>query len=138
MMVRTGLPRMPARVLICLLTSEDGSLSAADLIRRLQVSPASVSKAIGYLEQMLLVRRERDPRLRHERYLVDDDAWYRACVREVQVCRSWATAARDGAGLLDGTSAGSRLHEMGRYFDHVGHDLSEAAERWRTVFTASR
>jgi DNA-binding transcriptional ArsR family regulator len=135
MMVRTGLARMPARVLACVLTSDDSSLSAADLVQRLRVSPASVSKAVAYLEQLLLIRRERDASRRRERYVIDDDVWYLACRREVEVCATWAGAARHGAEILGDTPAGTRLDEMSRYFEHVGQDLARAAEHWRRVFT---
>jgi DNA-binding MarR family transcriptional regulator len=51
MLARTGLPRMTARVLIRLFTSDSRSLTAAELVLRLRVSPASISKAIGHLER---------------------------------------------------------------------------------------
>jgi hypothetical protein len=136
MMVRTGLTRMPAKVLVCLLTSEHGSLGAADLVHRLQVSPASVSKAVAYLEQIGLVRRERGRR--RERYFTEENVWYQACMQEVRLCATWAGAARRGAEVLGDTRAGARLDQMSRYFEHVGHDLALAAERWREVFTAER
>ncbi|MEV4603123.1 helix-turn-helix domain-containing protein [Amycolatopsis sp. NPDC049253] len=135
MMVRTGLPRMPARVLATLLTSDRRALSAADLVTRVRVSPASVSKAIAYLEQLELVRRVSEPG-RREHYRVDDDAWYRSCRREADVCTAWATSAREGADLLAGSPAAARLAAMGDYFDHVGRDLADSAERWRHVFAA--
>ncbi|MGW5688853.1 GbsR/MarR family transcriptional regulator [Nonomuraea sp. NPDC003754] len=77
LLVGTGLPRMPARLFVCLLTSDSGSPTSAELVRRLQVSPASVSKAIGYLEEIELVRRTQDSG-RRERYVIDDDVWLRA------------------------------------------------------------
>lgn len=132
MMVQTGLPRMPARVLGSLLVSEQGSLIAAELTHRLQVSPASVSKAINYLESLELIKRERAQR--HERYFVGDDIWYRAYLRQVQVCATWASAARQGANVLGGTPTGARLNQMSQYFEHVGRDLANSAERWRQVF----
>ncbi|WP_163505472.1 helix-turn-helix domain-containing protein [Fodinicola acaciae] len=132
-MVATGLARMPARVLVCLLTSPDGSLSAADLVHRLQVSPAAVSKAVGYLEAIGLIRRERDGR--RERYVMDDDVWYRALSQQVRVCQAWAASARQGAQVYAGSAAGVRLGEMGEYFDNVGRDLATAADHWRSVFT---
>ncbi|MFD0467350.1 MarR family transcriptional regulator [Nonomuraea thailandensis] len=61
MMVDTGLTHTPARVLACLYITDSGSLTAAELVQRLQVSPASISKAVGQLEQQRLIRRERDP-----------------------------------------------------------------------------
>ncbi|WP_424529629.1 helix-turn-helix domain-containing protein [Sphaerisporangium viridialbum] len=139
MMTRTGLPRMPARVLACLITDDVASLTAAELVRRLCVSPASVSKAVGYLEQLGLVRRERDARRRRERYLIDDDVWYRATAREVQICAMWADAARQGAEVLgDATPAGTRLDQMSRFFGFVGRDMAQAAEHWRGVFATQR
>ncbi|MEU8270354.1 helix-turn-helix domain-containing protein [Sphaerisporangium sp. NPDC049002] len=139
MMVQTGLPRMPARVLACLITDDVASLTAAELVRRLRVSPASVSKAVGYLEQLGVVRRERDARRRRERYLIDEDVWYRASVREVQVCAMWADAARQGAEVLGATTpAGTRLDQMSRFFGFVGRDMAQAAEHWREVFTSQR
>ncbi|WP_345002273.1 helix-turn-helix domain-containing protein [Nonomuraea helvata] len=74
MAVGMGLPKMMARVLIGLWLSEDGRLTAAELSRGLNVSPASISMAVGYLTQQGLIRRERDPQRRHDIYVVDDDA----------------------------------------------------------------
>jgi predicted transcriptional regulator len=136
LMTRTGLARMPARVLYCLLTSEAGSLAAADLIHHLQVSPASVSKAVTYLEQMRLIRREVGGR--RQRYVLDDDAWHRAGTWVVRVCAMWADAARRGARLFEGTSAGVRLEEMGRYFEYIGRDVDKLAEHWPQELAALR
>lgn len=46
-----GLPRMAARVLVCLYLTDSGALTAVDLVQRLRVSPASVSYAVTFLEQ---------------------------------------------------------------------------------------
>ena len=59
---------MMARVMACLTLSDSGSLTAAELAERLRVSPASVSKAIAFLETQDLVRRFRDEGGRRERY----------------------------------------------------------------------
>lgn len=134
-MAHSGLARTPARILAALLTSDDASLSAADLMRRLRVSAASVSKAVGYLEALALVRRERGPGDRRERYVVDDNAWYRSWQREVEICAMWAGAAREGAKVMSDSPAGARLTLLGDYFDHVGRDLADAADRWRPLFT---
>jgi DNA-binding transcriptional regulator GbsR (MarR family) len=47
-LLKTGLPRMPARVFAALLTAPDGRLTAAELAERLQVSPAAISGAVRY------------------------------------------------------------------------------------------
>ena len=137
-MVETGLPRMPAGVFACLLVAENGSLSASQLVGRLGVSPASVSRAVRYLEQLRLIRREHDPVLRGEWYAMDNEVWYRSCLQQVQICLIWAETAREGTEILAGTDAAVRLRELSQYFDHVGRDLAEAAERWRHLLTPLR
>ncbi|MFF3981124.1 MarR family transcriptional regulator [Streptomyces sp. NPDC001828] len=72
LMMQAGLPQMMAKVLAALFTTDSGGLTSADLVRRLRVSPASVSKAINYLENQALIKRERDPHSRTERYVIDD------------------------------------------------------------------
>ncbi|MFF5276415.1 MarR family transcriptional regulator [Streptomyces sp. NPDC000133] len=76
-LMASGLTRMAARVLTRLFTTDAGSPTASRLARRLQVSRASVSKAIAYLESQSLVRGERHER-RRDRYVVDDELFHQA------------------------------------------------------------
>ncbi|MET7283732.1 MarR family transcriptional regulator [Kribbella sp. NPDC005582] len=132
LMISTGLSRMTARVLACLYLTDSGSLTAADLTRTLQVSPASISKAIGELEQQELIRRERDPRRRRDRYVIDADAWFRGWMASARQNTVLAEFARHGAETLGADSpAGARLRDIGQFFEHVGHAMLEAAEQWR-------
>ncbi|MGH4029956.1 MarR family transcriptional regulator [Actinomycetota bacterium Odt1-20B] len=126
LMVQTGVPRMAARVLSSLFTADSGSLTSAELVQRLRVSPASVSKAIGYLEGLALVRRERErePRHRRETYRLDDDVWQKAWTTSAHSTEKWAEAARRGARLLDAsTPAGARLDDMGLFFTRLSDDM---------------
>ncbi|GAA5153824.1 GbsR/MarR family transcriptional regulator [Amycolatopsis dongchuanensis] len=130
MMVATGLPPMAARVLACLYTADTGSFTAAELVRRLRVSPASVSKAVGYLEKRELVRRERDGQHRRERYVIDDDVWYRAWAASTRSIGLWADASQRGAEILgEDSPAGARLRRTSRFFRLLGEDMARAAER---------
>ncbi|WP_329087170.1 MarR family transcriptional regulator [Streptosporangium sp. NBC_01469] len=139
MMIGTGLPRMTARVLTCLYLTDSGSLTAAELVQRLQVSPASISKAIGELEQQELIRRERDPRRRRDRYVVDDDAWFRGWLASARQNAMLADFACQGARTLGATTpAGTRLRDVGEFFEHVGHHMIQAAEQWRQAHAARR
>ncbi|MGW2119501.1 helix-turn-helix domain-containing protein [Streptomyces zhihengii] len=70
--VASGMPRTMARVHVDLLMCEDGRRTAAELVRRLEVSPASVSVAVNYLVRHGYARRERDPRRRRDVYVVDE------------------------------------------------------------------
>lgn len=139
MMISTGLPRMTARVLTCLYVTDSGSLTAAELVERLQVSPASISKAIGELEQQELIRRERDPRRRRDRYIIDADAWFRGWMASARQNTMLGDFARQGAETLGAaTPAGARLQDIGEFFDHVGHTMLRAAEQWRQEYAAKR
>ncbi len=104
----SGMPKMMARVLACLCLTDSGSLTASDLAQRLQVSPASVSKAIAFLESQGFVRRERDER-RRERYVVDDDVWYQSMMASARSIAQVVETARQGVGVLGSSpSASSR------------------------------
>ncbi|MFB9206644.1 MarR family transcriptional regulator [Nonomuraea spiralis] len=139
MMVGTGLPRMTARVLTCLYVTDGGSLTAAELVRRLQVSPASISKAVGELEQQELIRRERDPRRRRDRYVIDADAWFRGWMASARQNTMLADFARQGAQILGATTpAGTRMQDIGHFFEHVGQAMIREAEEWRRDYAARR
>lgn len=49
---------MAARVLVCLYLTDSGTVTAADLVQRLRISPASVSHAVALLEQLGMLNRE--------------------------------------------------------------------------------
>jgi DNA-binding transcriptional regulator GbsR (MarR family) len=123
-LARTGLPKMTARVLIALFTSDSRSLTAAELVLRLRVSPASISKAIGHLEELELVRREHDEHQRRERYIVDEDAWPRAWGASARKQESLAEIAREGVKVLGArTPAGSRMRDMQRFFAQLSGEM---------------
>ncbi|MEV4198336.1 helix-turn-helix domain-containing protein [Micromonospora globbae] len=134
MAIGMGLPKMMARVLIGLWLSEDGKLTAAELSRRLKVSPASISTAVGYLTQQGLIRRERDPQRRRDIYVVDDDAWYHSTVissRQTLAAAEITKAAGQTLGL--DTPRGRRLAKGGAFLERISLDTLASAERWRDL-----
>jgi DNA-binding transcriptional regulator GbsR (MarR family) len=132
-LMRSGLSKMMSRVLVCLYTTDAGSLTASELVQRLQVSPASISKAITFLESQDLVRRERDGR-RRERYVVDDDVWYEAMMASARSNAELVDVARQGVGLLGpGTPAAARLENIARFLDFVAESITRAAKEAREV-----
>ncbi|UYQ65383.1 GbsR/MarR family transcriptional regulator [Streptomyces peucetius] len=131
--MQSGAPKMMARVLACLCTSDSGSLTAAELVQRLRVSPASVSKAIAFLESQGLVRRERDER-RRERYVVDDDIWYQSMMASARGTAQLVETARQGVRVLGpGTPAAARMENIARFLDFVSESLVHAAEQARDI-----
>jgi DNA-binding transcriptional ArsR family regulator len=131
--MQSGTPKMMARVLACLCISDAGSLTAAELVQRLQVSPASISKAVAFLESQGLVRRERDER-RRERYVVDDDVWYQSMMASARAIARIVDTARQGVGILGpGSPAGARLENIARFLDFVSESTARAADQARAV-----
>jgi hypothetical protein len=132
-LMQSGMPKMMARVMVCLYTTDAGSLTAAELVKRLQVSPASISKAVAFLDTQGLVRRERAEG-RRERYVVDDDVWYQAMVASARANAQLIETAREGVGVLGrGTPAGVRLEGIARFLDFVSESMTRAAEQAREV-----
>jgi predicted transcriptional regulator len=131
--MQSGLPKMTARVLVCLYTIDAGSLTASELVQRLQVSPASVSKAIAFLESQGLIRRERDER-RRERYVVDDDVMYQSTMASARATAHLGETTRQGVTILGPhTPAGARLENIARFVDFVSESIARAADQAREV-----
>ncbi|MFK3978961.1 helix-turn-helix domain-containing protein [Micromonospora sp. NPDC050397] len=132
-LMASGLPKMTARVLTCLFTTDAGSLTASALAQRLQVSPASISKAIAFLESQSLVRRERDER-RRDRYVVDDELFYQATIASARSNDLLVATARQGVTILGPhTPAGDRLENIARFLDFISESITRAAEQARAV-----
>ncbi|MFJ6164132.1 helix-turn-helix domain-containing protein [Micromonospora orduensis] len=132
-LMATGLNKMGSRVLTCLFTSDSGSCTASELARRLQVSPASISKAITFLESQSLVRRERDER-RRDRYVVDDELFYQATIASARANDQLIETARQGVALLGPDSpAAARLENIARFLDFISESIIRAAEQARQV-----
>ncbi|WP_369265613.1 GbsR/MarR family transcriptional regulator [Streptomyces sp. R35] len=131
--MQSGAPKMMSRVLACLYTTDAGSLTASELVQRLQVSPASISKAIAFLESQGLVRRERDEQ-RRERYFADEDVWYQSMMASARSTAQLVETARQGVGILGpGTPAAVRLENIARFLDFVTESITRAAEQAREV-----
>lgn len=137
MAVQTGLPRMMAKVLFALLVSETGALAAAELARRLRVSPASISRAVRSLEHLGFVHREHELRPRRERYVLQDHTWPRIWVSQALSVQRWAAEVEHSAEVFgSGTPTGLRLSEIGRFLDLVHTHMVEVTERWRRLMAA--
>ncbi|MFD3757107.1 helix-turn-helix domain-containing protein [Streptomyces sp. NPDC058622] len=131
--IEAGTPKMMARVLTCLYTNDTASLTASELVQRLQVSPASISKAVAFLEGQGLVRRERAEG-RRERYVVDDDVWYQAMIASARANARIIEIAQQGVGVLGAdTPAAGRLENIARFLDFVSEGIVRAAEQARDV-----
>lgn len=131
MLTGAGFPRMPARVLMALMASEDGGLTAHELRDRLGISAAAVSGAVRYLQTVNIVRRVAQSGTRRERYEMPDDAWYTASVGHDELYEALASLADDGTHAVGaGTPAAARLAEMAAFFRFMNRRLPELLEEW--------
>ncbi|MGA5139861.1 GbsR/MarR family transcriptional regulator [Streptomyces azureus] len=131
-LVEAGLARMPARVFAALLSSDEGSMTSAELGEQLRISPAAVSGAVRYLAQQHMVSREREPGSRRERYRVHGNQWYEALTNREAVIKRWEGALREGVTSLGAdTPAGRRLAETLAFFEFVETEIVAMMERWR-------
>lgn len=132
LLVEQGLPRMEARVLTCLYVTDSGALTAADLVERLRVSPASVSHAVAFLEQQGMLRRERVPGARRERYVIDDEIWVRSILASLRMNEALAAASRRGAEILGATTpAGARFGSSAELLALVSEAFRQVLKQWR-------
>ncbi|GGO27638.1 GbsR/MarR family transcriptional regulator [Microbispora bryophytorum] len=132
LLVQQGLPRMEARVLACLYVTDSGTLTAADLVQRLHVSPASISHAVAFLEQQGMLRRERVPGARRERYVIDDEIWLRSILASLRMNEALAAASQRGADILGAaTLAGARFESSAELLSLVSAAFRQVVEQWQ-------
>ncbi|OKK02940.1 MarR family transcriptional regulator [Streptomyces sp. CB03234] len=138
-LAEAGMQRMASRVFAALLASESGSLTSAELSERLRISPAAVSGAIRYLNQVGMVSREREPGSRRDRYVLHNELWYETFTRRDQILSRWETVLRDGAETLGPDSAaGARVAETAEFFAFLQKEMRELLDRWREHRSATR
>lgn len=126
-----GMPRMPARVMMALMVTESGALTAAELAEMLQVSPAAVSGAVRYLTRVHLAVREREPGSRRDIFRVRDDEWQDAITNRGQMLKLWEQGMHEGiVAVGDGTQAAHRLAVAMEYYAYLREELDGMRERW--------
>jgi DNA-binding transcriptional regulator GbsR (MarR family) len=128
---QAGIPLMPSRVFVALLTADAPRLTADDIAGILQVSPAAVSGAVRYLLPVGLVTRETEPGSRRYWYRMPADVWHEVVRLRDQMMMRWSQTLRDGLDLLGPDSpAGQRMSESIMYFDFVQKELPTVLSRW--------
>ena len=131
-LTESGMARMPARVFTALLVTDSGRLTAQELADTLRVSPAAISGAVRYLEQVSMVYRGREPGHRRDHYRVGSDLWYEMIMRRDRVLTRWVDSAREAVDLLgENTPAGARMAETLEFFEFLHKEMPALMEKWR-------
>jgi predicted transcriptional regulator len=130
---------MAARVFVALLVSDDGRRTAAELAEMLRVSPAAVSNAVRYLQQVRLVAREREPGERRDNYRVySGDTRYEVITRRDEMLTHWQEDLREGIEAVGAdTPAGKRLEETRLFYEFMHGELPLLIEKWRKLRSES-
>ncbi|WP_235926129.1 GbsR/MarR family transcriptional regulator [Actinokineospora pegani] len=127
-----GMARMPARVFVRLLVTDSGKLTAPELAALLQVSPAAISGAVRYLDQVNLVTKGRDPGERRDHYEVTDTTWIEAIANRDKLLTGWITTMVEGVDVLgEDTEAGKRMTNSVRFLEFMQRELEALITRWR-------
>ncbi|GGS17598.1 MULTISPECIES: GbsR/MarR family transcriptional regulator [Actinokineospora] len=126
-----GMARMPARVFACLMTTDSGRMTAAELGTALGVSPAAVSGAVRYLDQVGLVAKGREPGERRDHYMVSENSWMEAFTNRDKLLDNWTTALREGVETLGSGPAAERLDTSRRFFEFLQREIEAMLDRWR-------
>src|SRR6478752_1339191 len=138
-LTRAGVQRMASRVFAAVVSCDEGRMTAAELSSMLQASPAAISGAVRYLEQVDMIRRSRDPGSRRDHSALADDVWYEALAQRNAVLDAWQRTMADGAASNDPeTPAGRRLDEMHDFFAFMSEEMPGLLERWRVHREARR
>jgi DNA-binding transcriptional regulator GbsR (MarR family) len=137
LLIAAGLQRMPARVLMALMTSEDGGLTAQELQDRLGVSAAAISGAAQYLRGISMVRRVPQSGSRRDRYELPDDLWYTASVQADTFYLPMAQLAEAAVDVMDDPDSprASRIREMADFFRFMQRRLPQLLEEWEAQRT---
>ncbi|WP_345752447.1 GbsR/MarR family transcriptional regulator [Microbacterium rhizophilus] len=126
-----GFPTMPARILVALLSSESGSLTAAELGRILGVSAAAVSGGVRYLEMIAVVHRVSDPGHRRRRWQIAED-WYNGMTSQSGVYDRGAESLEQLAAVLDpGGAAHARTADSAGFLRFVGRRVPALLQEWK-------
>jgi len=130
-LAQAGLARLPSRVFAALLVDDDGRMTSAQLGAALDVSPAGVSGAVGYLEQLGMLRRERERGSRRDVYVVDDDAWHEAMMRHDQIYGPIRSSLDHALSALGAEAPAHRRLALTRDFlSFIEEELDDIGARW--------
>ena len=129
-MTATGMPRMPARVMMALIAAPEGGYTAAELGDRLGVSAAAVSGAVRYLETAHFVQRRSRPGDRRDHYEIGRESFYRTVTSDSPVYERMSTLIARIAAEQDEPAARERTLELAEFFRFLSRRMPELMDEW--------
>ncbi|WP_285727113.1 GbsR/MarR family transcriptional regulator [Psychromicrobium xiongbiense] len=134
-LTNAGFPKMPARVLMTLMTAEDAGLTAREIAEALGVSAAAVSGAVRYLQTVGIVHRVAQVGSRRDLYSLPEDSWYTAMASKSPVYGVLAGLSDKAVTAIgDAESAQSlRFAEMARFYRFIESRMPDLLAEWETL-----
>ncbi|MCS5732332.1 GbsR/MarR family transcriptional regulator [Herbiconiux daphne] len=131
-LIAAGFPKMPARVLMTLLVSDDDGLTASELAETLGVSAAAISGAVRYLQTFGAIRRIARSGSRRDRYELVEDTWYTASLKTSPMYARLAALAENASAAIGepASAAKARVDEMARFYRFLDARLPELMAEW--------
>ena len=127
-----GFPRMAARVMMALMVTESGRLTAEELMERLGVSAAAVSGAVRFLQSLTIIRRLTIPGTRRHQYELPDHPWYDAANSQGPLYTQLIGLSEKGlTAMPEGSNVARRTSEMVDYFRFLRERMPQLGEEWR-------
>lgn len=131
-MAAAGMPRMAARVMMALVAAPDGGYTAAELGERLGVSPAAVSGAVRYLQQLHIIQRRSRPGDRRDRYELVRDTFYASVTSNTSVYERMADCIDlIAAEHPDDPGAHDRATELAGFFRFLATRMPQLVDEWQ-------
>ncbi len=124
-----GFPRMPASVLMTIMVSEEGVLTAEELSEKLGASPAAISGAVRYLSTVGMIHRHRLTGSRRYAYELPAHAWYTASLEKTDLYQVIIRLARRAVPTL-GPRGAERVQEMADFFRFLEQRLPQVLQEW--------
>lgn len=126
-----GMQRMTARTLAVFLFTDQESVTAGEVVDRLEASAGSVSSAIKSLLTVGLIERLAAPGSRREHYRLRDDAWATLFTSQNSVMQKMLDAAATGiAATTTDKLAHQRLTQMHAFYEFLLNEIPTLLDRW--------
>lgn len=127
-----GFPRLPASVLMTLMTSEEGELTAEVLAERTQSSAAAISGAVRYLTTIGMIRRHVLPGSRRYVYELPEHPWYTVSIGKNELYGVIVDLARRASATL-GPRGSAQMDEMAAFFEFLQARLPQVLDEWNAM-----
>ena len=136
-LANAGFPKMPARVLMALMASEEPGMTAAELASQLGASAAAISGAVRYLQNLAIIRRVAQSGSRRDRYELPEDPWYTTSMNQNPIYLMLAGLADSGLRAIDDpdSRASMRIAEMGRFYRFMNEGMPKLLAEWESLRT---